>query len=321
MDELTPSPEKHPAFNGKKVTAHTAIVPTGERADGLTGAAAQVYDLIVRATVALFLPAQRWEQVTAMVDLADERWVATGKRVIEPGWTVLYGQHEQHDDGAGASALAIPPMKAGEPVECAGAEAIAKKTTPPARYTEGTLVDAMSHVHRYVRDPAARARLKETSGLGTEATRAWILETLFARGWIERKGKTVVSTPAGRAAIASLPAELTDPVMTARWEDSLSDIAAGRADAAEFERRIAEFVRASLSRIPPPTPRAVASGPTAVCPVCGHTARRLESQKKPGVHYWACQNRAHGLLTDANGKPGQLFARASKPKKRKRAAS
>lgn len=300
----------HVAFNSKKVTAHTALVPTTERAGGLSGAPAAVYDLIVRSTLALFMPALEYEQVMVTVSIGDEKWTATGKRVTNPGWTVLYG-----GTATGDEVPLIPAMRAGDPIECVSAQVVAKKTTPPARLTDGTLIDAMSHIHRYVTDPAARARLKETSGLGTEATRARIIETLFARGWIERTGgKAVVSTDAGRAVIAALPADLTDPATTAQWEDALAEIAAGRGDAVQFEQRIADFVRSSIAHLTPPAPRADA--PTAECPVCGQLAlaRRLESKKKPGVFFWACENRDHGLLTDDGGKPGKPFSFKSNPK-------
>lgn len=234
------SRKQHVAFNDAKVSAHTAIVPTGEDASRLRGMDAQLYDLIARSAIALFAQDEEFLAIRVGVDAGGERFKASGKRVLSPGWTVLYGKEA---DEAEAS---LPDMREADPLQVQSVEVKAQKTKPPARYTEGTLIDAMSNVHRYVQDEEAKARLKETSGIGTEATRASILETLFARGWIERKGKQVVSTPSGRAVVQGVHRDLTDPVITARWEDYLSAIAAGKLDAEKFEAAIADFVRAQV---------------------------------------------------------------------------
>ena len=100
----------------------------------------------------------------------------------------------------------------------------------------------MSSVHRLVTDPKIKARLRETSGLGTEATRASIIEVLIKRGFVERKGKTVLSTESGRILIAALPLALVDPGVTGLWEDFLSEIASGTRTLAEFETQQRAFV-------------------------------------------------------------------------------
>ncbi|MDA8093669.1 MAG: DNA topoisomerase 3 [Betaproteobacteria bacterium] len=237
---------KHAAFNDGKVTAHTAIVPTGKDASNLTGPQAKVYDMIARASVALFMPAEEYLSISAEVDLGGERWAAKGRRVLNPGWRALYGEAADDDEEGGES---LPDMRAGDPVLGQGADVKALQTKPPARFTEGTLIDAMANIHRHIEDPAAKAKLKETSGIGTEATRANVIETLFARKFIEKKGKSVISTSVGRAVVKALPAELTDPVTTARWEDHLANIAAGKLDRARFEGAIAQFVREQLALV------------------------------------------------------------------------
>ena len=243
---------KHAAFNSGKISAHTAIVPTGQDASRLRGMEAQLFDLIARSAVALFAAPEEYLAIRAGVEAGGEMFEASGKRILAPGWTALYGR--QADEEAEAS---LPDMRQGDALKTQSVDVRALKTKPPARFTEGTLIEAMSNVHRFVEDEAAKAKLKETSGIGTEATRASILETLFARGWIERKGKAVVSTPSGRAVVQGLPQELTDPVITARWEDFLSAIAEGKLDAQKFESAIVDFVRAqvqgakAISGLPP----------------------------------------------------------------------
>jgi DNA topoisomerase-3 len=314
---------KHGAFNDGKVTAHTAIVPTGKDASGLTGSAAQLYDLIARSTVAMFMPPEAYTSVSVEVDLEGETFVATGRTVQDPGWTALYGKESDEEDAEGGRVL--PVMRQGDAVRCGGAELKALKTKPPARWTEGTLIDAMSHVHRYVTDEAAKSKLKKTSGIGTEATRASILETLFRRGWIERKGKQLISTPAGRAIVAAVQGPLTDPVTTARWEDLLSSVAAGTLDAGRFEAAIVAFVGEQLAackqaKVSLPVASAAPGksgaagsngkkGVSASCPVCKLDLRRLESKTKKGSFFWVCNDRAHGPFSDVNGKPGKAFGK------------
>jgi DNA topoisomerase-3 len=232
---------KHAAFNSAKISAHTAIVPTGQDASRLRGMEAQLFDLVARSAIALFAAPEEYLAIRAGVDAGGERFEAAGKRVLFPGWTALYSR--QADDETEAT---VPDMHEGDVLTVQAVDVRAQKTKAPAHFTEGTLIEAMSNVHRFVEDEAAKAKLRETSGIGTEATRASILETLFSRGWIERKSKAVVSTPSGRAVVQGLPAELTDPVITARWEDYLSAIAAGKLEAPKFEAAIVDFVRARV---------------------------------------------------------------------------
>ena len=312
------SKTKHAAFNDAKVTAHTAIVPTGKDASSLSGNAARLYDMIARATVALFMPPQEYMATSVVVGLGGEQWAASGKRVLKAGWKALYGGQDADEDDEDRQP-ALPEMARGDPATGVSAEVKGLQTKPPARFTEGTLIDAMANIHRYIEDAAAKAKLKETSGIGTEATRANIIETLFKRGWIERKGKSknIISTSSGRAVVAALPVELTDPVTTARWEDFLSSVAEGKLDAGKFQEAIEKFVKQQLGKVGetqmPADPSrggkgsASAERVTAPCPVCGQSARRLESSKRKGYFFWACENRDHPPLQDDGGKPGEPF--------------
>jgi DNA topoisomerase-3 len=99
-----------------------------------------------------------------------------------------------------------------------------KLTKPPQRFSEGMLIEAMKQVGRYVTDPELKKILKETAGIGTEATRANILEMLFKREYLVRQGKQLISTEKGRMLIDLLPANVKDPATTARWEQELEAI-------------------------------------------------------------------------------------------------
>ena len=329
--------QKHAAWNNKKITAHNAIIPTGERVSGLSDMESRLFDLIWKSYVALFLPEYRYKALSALVELGGEAWKATGRQDLDPGWKRLYGAasvSEEEDDVEEANAP-LPTMSQGDTVQGMGGQVQAKQTKPPARFTDGSLIDAMSNIHKFVTDPEARARLKETSGLGTEATRASILETLLKREYLQKKGKQLISTAKGRALIAYLEQrglrEFADPVTTARWEDLLSAVAEGRVPADKFLAAVVESVKAATSslksgRLAPGQGAGIAgqgktsgrgkgkergkAGKAVPCPVCKGetTVRRLESKKKKGVFFWSCSNRnAHPLLADDQGKPGKPF--------------
>lgn len=115
-------------------------------------------------------------------------------------------------------------------VNCAvaGTEINALKTKPPEHYTEGTLIAAMKNAARFVTDERLKQRLKESAGLGTEATRAGIIETLLKRGYIQKQKRYLIATDSAVLLMSLLPAIVKDPGMTALWEQALDDIAAGK---------------------------------------------------------------------------------------------
>ncbi|MHB8199623.1 MAG: DNA topoisomerase 3 [Acidithiobacillus sp.] len=241
---------KHAAWNTGKVTAHHAIIPTGDRAAGLTDAEQKIYDLIWKSYVALFLPDYLYKAISVAVILGGEQWAASGRLDFDMGWKALYGASAADEDEDGEEGKAkLPAMTTGDAITGQNGEVQAKQTKPPARFTDGTMIEAMSNIHKFVTDAAAKAKLKETSGIGTEATRANVLETLVKRGFVERKGKQIISTTTGRSLVKALPGDLTDPVTTARWEDHLSSIADGKLDPNKFMGAIQQMVREQLGKV------------------------------------------------------------------------
>ena len=322
---------RHPAWNTAHVTAHHAIIPTGEPAKGLGDREQKLYDMIVASFAALFLPEYRTFAVSLAVDLNGETWTASGRQDIASGWKILYGKSDEEEPEESSP---LPDVKPGDPVLGLGGKVVSKQTKPPVRFTDGTLIEAMSNIHKFVEDPEAKKRLKETSGIGTEATRAGILETLVTRGTIVRTGKQILSTEKGRSLVAFLEAvlpNLVDPVTTARWEDSLSDVAGGKQSMDAFVGRIAGLVRSHTQTLlatgkgqlmaekPRGTP-----GKSPTCPVCigDVPVTRLPSKNKKGVFFWVCPNRdaagspRHAPLSDEAGKPGKPFgAEVDRPRK------
>jgi DNA topoisomerase-3 len=187
----------------------------------------KVYDAIRRRYLAQFFPPFVYEATVILTECSGATFKTTGKVALSPGWkVVLSDEPEEGDNEEGAANL--PKVSTGDAVTCQEVKRHDRETKPPARFTEGTLIAAMAGIARFVDDPEVKKRLKETAGIGTEATRAGIIETLKKRGYLETKGKALISTATARRFIAALPPNIYDPATTATWEQALEGIAEGR---------------------------------------------------------------------------------------------
>ena len=223
---------KGKAWNDKKVEAHHAIIPTSKKADfsRLSQYEKKVYELVARQYLAQFMPDYRYNETKVSVEIAGGLFKSSSKQLLELGWKQLFtSQQGQVDDNGGANDVEetgklLPDLSIGEILSCTAGELMKKMTQPPKYFTDATLLAAMTGIARYVEDSEVKKVLKETDGLGTEATRAGIIELLFKRGFLVRKGKAIHGTEAGRALISSLPDASTKPDMTAQWEVTLDEI-------------------------------------------------------------------------------------------------
>ena len=209
------------AWSDDRVGAHHAIIPTSRALRQLDAREAQVYALVCRNYLAQFLPNHEYRDIRADIVIQSGRFVAKARQVTCPGWKVLFGQVE---GTAPESEPPLPALQAGQPLRSLQAEVVQKHTAPPRHFTEATLLAAITGIAAFVRDVELKKILRETDGLGTEATRAGIIELLFRRGFLERQGKTIRATALGRALIHALPEAATLPDMTARWESVLGSI-------------------------------------------------------------------------------------------------
>ena len=227
---------KSSAWNDAKITDHHAILPTTEVTPAKIAALGEmerkVFYMIAESFIIQFYQPTKWRALTANITCGGENFVARGRQTIELGWKRVYEedkeQQEQQEKEEEESSQSLPEMAKGDSVKAEGGEAASKKTTPPPAFTDPTLINAMANIHRFVSDQEIKKRLKENDGLGTEATRAEIIETLIRREFIKRKGKnTIESTDIGKSVIDALPEELKDPGLTAIWEKVLKKIEGG----------------------------------------------------------------------------------------------
>ena len=229
--------ERRPrSFADAKVTAHTAMVPTTNRTGGAGGLGRDersLYDLIRRRYVAQFYPDFTYDQLQVDTLVADEPFLTRARAITENGWRAIDGPKKSASEGEEVSGL-LARIQKGDAVRAGEGKLDAKKTTPPPAYTEGTLIRAMANIARVVTDPAAKRLLRESSGIGTEATRASIIENLKKREFLIPKGKFLHSGPEARELIAKVSPALADPVITAQWEDRMREIEAGKSGLAPF---------------------------------------------------------------------------------------
>ena len=240
--------------NDAKVTDHHAIIPTGSKKplSVLSPEEKAVYDRILRNFIAAFYDAYVYDITTVLTLAAGENFRSRGKVDRRLGWKEVYAHEKDTVEtppksrGKNAKATAdegdvLPPLSKGETVMVTDTEVLHKKTQPPKPYTEATLLSAMENAGRFVEDEALKEALK-SSGLGTPATRAAMIEKLIYSGYVERKKKNLIPTEKGIRLISLVPPEMRQPETTGKWERGLSRIADGELDDVRFMDSIKRYV-------------------------------------------------------------------------------
>lgn len=206
-------------FNDKKVGEHYAIVPTGKLPpDSLSSSALKLYQLVANSLIRIVYPKASFEKTNIITDVSGYKFKSSGKRLLSLGW--MYVDAEPKKD------TLLPHLTKGEKVN--GEYMVVEgKTTPPSRYTDGSLIDAMEHISKEVDDKNIKERLKDI-GIGTEATRAKTIEQLVYRGYMKREKTNILPTELGIYIIETLPVEsLKSPALTGEIELMLSEVESG----------------------------------------------------------------------------------------------
>jgi DNA topoisomerase-3 len=258
------------AWNDAKVSAHHGIIPTiaAKNLERLTGKHRAVYTLIRARYLAQFLPNHEYDRTQADFDCNGQALRAVGKQIIEAGWKRALPEALAPARGREAPApQTLPTLSQG--VECAVAKVNLKDlwTQPPKPYTEGDLIKAMKNVAKLVEDPLLKQKLKDTTGIGTEATRASIIQGLLDRGYLVKNGKALAATPAAFSLIDAVPRAIADPGTTAIWEQALDMVQSGEMSLEEFVTKQAAWMSKQVTRCsalsltisgPPPAGKAAA---------------------------------------------------------------
>jgi DNA topoisomerase-3 len=231
------------AWNDKEVGAHHAIIPTEKAMDAsrLSADLQKIYGLIARQYLLQFYPPYCYGETTVELTICGGLFRTIAKTEQQQGWKQWFGKNNHNEANAkqqqgnpdrqyatdrqnAEQEQLLPPLQQGQQLFCARGETIEKHTQPPEHFTDATLLAAMTGISRFVEDAAIKQILRDTDGLGTEATRAGIIELLFKRGFLQRQGKQILATSTGKSLIAALPEMTSKPDMTAQWEAALLKI-------------------------------------------------------------------------------------------------
>jgi len=250
-----------------RVSDHHAIIPTEQPLvlSRLSPQERNIYDLIVRRFLAVLSPGFEYEETHVVLKVGKDFFHTRGQIVKAMGWKSVYGSMgtSEDSDGEEQSDQQLPQLKQGDSARVRGCHVISGQTKPPARFTEATLLSAMENPGQTISDHTLRDVIRKTSGLGTPATRAEIIERLFSAFYVERRGKEIAPTSKGAQLISLVPEELKSAELTARWEQQLALISKNQAKDSEFitemrafasrlvrdvDRSTAKYVHDNLSR-------------------------------------------------------------------------
>ena len=243
--------------DNSKVTDHHAIIPTEQFVNfsSLSSEERNIYDLIVKRFLAVLSAPFEYEQTTVQITCSSELFYARGRIVKALGWKSIYegfgriDDDDEQDDSESSSEQAIPSVIKGQNDKLTSVRPINGKTKPPARYTEASLLSAMEHPGKFVQSKELRETLETTSGLGTPATRADIIEKLFNTFYIERRGKELFPTSKGIQLIGLVPQDLKSPELTAKWEQQLSLISKGKINSVSFINEMRSYASTLVSNV------------------------------------------------------------------------
>ena len=284
------------AFNDSKITAHHAIVPTGERPGKLEGKEEQIYGLVAKRYLLQFLPPYEFEKVVFTLEAGDELFAGSGKAVKVLGFKEFEQEKEQIEEGEN---LQLPHLSQGDAIPQHEYAVKSKKTVPPKRFTEGTLLAAMANIWRYVApDNPNRDKLKEVKGIGTPATRDTIISDLQADAL---KGKPIepclkkvknelVPTKFGISLIDNVDESLTIPDTTAEMEYALSEIATGKRSLAEYSDELMEMVHANIQYAEQRKFPVQQKEGQETCPICGKGFLVRKYSPKTKKNFYVCSN-------------------------------
>ena len=267
-------------FDTSKVTDHHAIIPTGVIPQNLSDAERNVFDLVARRFIAVFLPDCKFSTTTVLGEVGASpnpleaspnpsngrgedavEFKVTGKEILDPGWRVVLGKtseksedsekaesSENSDKPADAEERTLPTFVKGESGEHKPT-LTEKWTTPPPYYNEASLLRAMETAGKFVEDETLRAAMKE-NGIGRPSSRASIIETLFKRHYIKRDKKRLIATPTGIELIDLIREELLKSCeLTGIWEKKLRDIEHQKYDAQQFINELKQQVTEIVSEV------------------------------------------------------------------------
>ena len=292
-------------FDDSKVAAHHAIIPTNTKVEvsKFTEEEKNVYKAVCNYYIVQFMKPKIIEKTTAHIEINNYSFRAVSGNCIDSGWQDFLkadiGKDKEEISQSYLSLLDTGSYK----LQYAAGKINEKETEPAKAYTEASLISDMTSIAKYVQNPEIKEILKkkdqdkkgENGSIGTPATRASIIEGLYKRGFIEKKGKKVVSTELGRDFYNMLPDYIKTADLTAKWWLIQEEIAENKAEPEKLILSVLEDVNKVLS-----TEIVMTEG--YKCKRCGKNLKRLKGKNG---YFWSCLGYpdCKNTFSDNNGKP------------------
>ena len=260
---LRDTPLNRRPVDDAKVTDHHALLVTENLPEGLSQDERAIYEMVAARLLEAFSPHCVKEMTEVALSAGGEIFTLKGAVVKSAGWRAVRGEPEEEVDET-----TLPELQTDETLPLLASETVEKQTKPKPLHTESSLLSAMEHCGREIGDGQLRTAIRE-AGIGTPATRAAVIETLFARNYIRRDKKNLVPTEKGLAVYDTVKdKKIADVEMTAAWEETLAKIETGEADAPSFRRDIEVYTAQIVAELLAATLDVAPSGEQCTCPKC-----------------------------------------------------
>ena len=250
--------EKTKYVDDSKITDHYAIIPTGqgfENYGSLKELQKSIYHLIVKRFIAIFYPAAEFEKISCSVKINNEEFIASGKickkigylQVIKDDKEEKKEQNNKEQENLDLNNSLLQTLKKGDKIELKSLNIKEGETTPPSRYSSGSMILAMENAGKLIEDETLREQIKG-SGIGTSATRAEIIKKLVNINYINLNPKTQILTPSIKGEkiydiVRGTIPDMLNPELTASWEKGLAMVADGSLKKEEFQNKLESYVR------------------------------------------------------------------------------
>ena len=251
--------EKSRYTDDKKISDHYALIPTGQglrELSALSPISRRIYDLIMRRFLSIFYPPAVYDRLSLRIECAGESFLANSRSLRETGYLGILGDGEEKErEGkeSGEGKAFGEELRKGQKLLLRSLTLKEGETSPPKRYSSGSMILAMENAGNLIEDEELRAQIRG-SGIGTSATRAAILTKLERIGYLKLQKKTQLLFPTelGELVTAALRAsirQLLNPELTASWEKGLSYVAEGRITEEEYMAKLDRFVRSKTNAV------------------------------------------------------------------------
>jgi len=275
-------------FNDKKLTDHHALIPLSPCPSNTSSDERKIYNMVLKRFAAAFWPDCIYQQTEIITEVENENFKTRGKIILDPGWQTIYEKDEkkkiEEDEQEN-----LPNLRKGDSAKIEELKPEKKKTSPPPEYSEALLLKDMTNPGKYVSLDDLKKVYRGDVGLGTQATRAQIIETLLFRKYIERDKRFLRATDKGSLLIDTLrqlnvAKILTSPEETARWEQQLELISRGKGSDKNFMNNIKDFVCKTVEEFKNTSNKNLINRNFGKCPNCG--GEIIEGNRGYGCSNW-----------------------------------